>query len=129
MKALSGVLFMIFMCLACSMNTYSIEYPYIAGPERAYQIKTQFIKIQNGMTPSEVKGIMGNPDEIRDRLEPKMKKAKKIGYAYWYLIQRTVEYGSVLEKDEKLVRVAFDLKDRVIKIDHWGFSVEPTIFH
>ena len=106
------------------MNTYSIEYPYIASPERAYKIRTQFINLWEGMNSSEVKEIMGYPDEIKDLYEPKITDAKKKGYTYWYLIQRKVEHGSVLEKDEKLVRITFDLRDRVIKVDHWGFSIE-----
>ena len=49
------------------------------------------------------------------------KNPKPIGYSYVYLIQRLQEKGSAEEKDEKLLRLHFDLEDKLIRIDRVGF--------
>lgn len=67
---------------------------------------------------------MGAPDETSPLYEPKTYKPKQIGHNHWYLIQRKAEKGSVVEKDEKLVRICYDLNWKVIHVDHWGFDEE-----
>ena len=62
-----------------------------------------------------------NPDEVKDLYEPKMYKPRIIGKTYWYIIQRTAGTGSLNERNEKLVRITFDLNGVVIKLDHWRF--------
>ena len=74
------------------------------------------------MSVKQVIGILKEPDETNPTFEPKIWKPKQIGYTYWYLIQRKVKNGSVVEKDEILVRVAFDLNWVVTGVDHWGFE-------
>ncbi len=98
-----------------------LRYPYYANEERASLIINQYTKIEIGSTAKEVLSVLPQPDEIRDLYEPKMYKPDIIGSTYWYIIQRKAESGSVIEKDEKLVRVSFDLKGRVTKVDKWGF--------
>jgi len=124
-KLITSLLLIIFS-LIYSMNIQAIEYPYFASTERASQIRNQFVKIKEGMSPTEVKEIMGDPDEIRDSFKSIKKSSPKTGYTYWYLIQRKVEHGSVLERDEKLVRISFNLNDRVTYINHWGFDIETA---
>ena len=96
-----------------------IKYPYFATPERVESIEVGYKKIKIGMDINEVKVILGEPDEIKDLYEPKIKKAKKIGFTYWYLIQRIKSVGSQNERNEKLVRVSFDLNGEVIGVDRW----------
>jgi len=97
-------------------------YPFYASKQRADQIKGNYKKIQIGMTPQQVKQLLGEPDEIRPFYEPKIYKPKQIGYTHWYLIQRKTDKGSRNDKDEKLVRVFYDLNWIVTRVDHWGFD-------
>ncbi len=64
--------------------------------------------------------VLGEPDEIRTLHEPKVKNGKIVGYTHWYIIRRLVKNGSAAQKQESLVRVSFDLDDRVSKVDAWG---------
>lgn len=96
-----------------------IEYPYHATPERRLAIVEGYKKIVLGMNTEEVEAIIGKPDEIRSLYEPMIKAPEQIGFTYWYIIQRIKESGSVSEKDEKLVRVSFDLDGTVIRVDRW----------
>ena len=98
-----------------------LEYPYIATNERADFIKQQYKKIKNGDSEEKVIEILKQPDEVRDLYEPIIKKGKVAGKTYWYIIQRISKSGSVNEKQEKLVRISFDLKGMVTRIDYWGF--------
>jgi hypothetical protein len=95
-------------------------YPFFASPERALAIRSGFARIVAGMSPSQVASVLGEPDEVRTAYEPKIKRAKVVGYTYWYVIRRLRRDGSVVEKQEALVRVFFGLDDRVVKVDAWG---------
>jgi hypothetical protein len=95
-------------------------YPFFASPERALAIRNNFGRIVAGMSPSQVASVLGEPDEVRVAYEPKIKRAKVVGYTYWYVIRRLRRDGSVIEKQEALVRVFFGLDDRVAKVDAWG---------
>ena len=92
---------------------------YIASPERAATIESQFPKIILGMDEMDVKALMGAPDEIRPLYEPRIKNAREIGTTWWYYLRR----GSPGPSDptSQLVRVSFDLQGICMKIDHWGF--------
>lgn len=98
-----------------------LSYPYTASAERTKLIKGQFKKIKKGASKVTVLKYLKVPDEILDLYEPKMYKPKVIGETYWYIIQRMFKSGSVNEKNEKLVRVSFNLKGQVIEVTHWGF--------
>jgi len=100
----------------------NIDYPYFATADRVKLIYENYNKIKQGMGAKQVINILDEPDETNSTYEPKIWAPKQIGYTYWYLIQRKVKTGSVIEKDEILVRVAFDLKWMVTGIDHWGFE-------
>jgi hypothetical protein len=100
--------------------TKELVYPYHASKEREATIRDNWERIRESMTQDEVVGILGEPDERSRLYEPKVWGPKEIGSTYWYVIQRMQKNGSVIEKDEKLVRVAFDLKGSVIGIVQWG---------
>ena len=98
-----------------------IKYPYYASPERKQAILGSYQKIQVGMDVNDVKKILGEPDEILPLYDPRdIKVGRKIGTTYWYLIQRVKGSGSsVIDRDEKLVRVSFDLNEKVTHVDRW----------
>ena len=96
-------------------------YPYFASEQRANTIRDNYQRITAGMSPQEVAAIMGAPDEIRILYEPKIKRAKVIGYTQWYVIRRLTNSGSFNDKQEALVRLEYGLDDRVMRIDAWGF--------
>ena len=96
------------------------SYPFIASPERVAIIRTGVTRITIGLPSSNVASVLGEPDEIRPLYEPKYKHPKIIGYTYWYIIQRLVKNGSTNQKQESLLRVSFNLNNKVTKIDSWG---------
>jgi hypothetical protein len=97
-------------------------YPYYASEQRTAQIKSSYKQIQKGMTTEQVKKLLGEPDEIRPAYEPEIWNPNQIGYTHWYLIQRKTDTGSQNDRDEKLVRIFYDFKWSVVKVDHWGFD-------
>jgi outer membrane protein assembly factor BamE (lipoprotein component of BamABCDE complex) len=103
------------------VHSATLNYPYVANPQRRSVIEQGYKKIEKGMTSKQVEEQLGEPDEIRPLYEPRVKNGKKIGVTYWYIIERKQRSGSVKERAEKLVRVSFNLKDRVTRVDHWGF--------
>lgn len=73
-----------------------IEYPHYAPPERRGAITAGADELYVGMNSGEVKGILGDPDEINDTYRPEdkaNKNAQPIGYSYVYLIQRLRDKG------------------------------------
>jgi hypothetical protein len=97
-------------------------YPYYASKLRASEIKDKYRKIQEGMTSKQVMQLLGEPDEISPLYEPKILEPKQIGYTHWYLIQRKTDKGSQNDRDEKLVRISYDLHWVVMIVNHWGFE-------
>ncbi len=111
-------LFLILLALCVkSVIASEIQYPYHATPERERAILEGYGNIKSGMNVNEVKKILGEPDEVRDLYEPNIKTGNKIGFTYWYLIQRIKGSGSQAEKNERLVRVSFGLDGKVNKVD------------
>ncbi len=101
-----------------------IDYPYYASQERRDTIENGCGELRTGMYSDEVKGILGEPDEVNDTLRPEdilNKNAEPVGYSYVYLIQRLCETGSVDERDEILLRLHFDLENKLTRIDGVGF--------
>lgn len=98
------------------------HYPFSASVERSATIRSRYQRVAAGMSPAEVISILGEPDEIRRLYSASTGNEKHIGYTYWFVIRRAVENGSVNERQEALVRISFDLKGRVMKVDHWGFD-------
>lgn len=94
------------------------SYPYVADEYRKKQIIEGYNTISIGMTCDEVKNILGDPDEIYNLYKSKT-AVEEIGFTYWYILQRLQESGSVLEKEEHLVRINYDLNGIVIKKDKW----------
>ena len=104
------------------VSRLSLTYPYVASLERQEQIRMGMVKVKTGMTPSEVAAVMGKTDLVHDLFERGVKDSKPIGYTWWYIIQRKTDTGSTDERAEKLVRVSFDLADKVTKVDIWGID-------
>jgi hypothetical protein len=61
------------------------------------------------------------PDEIKKLYEPKIVNPKIIEQTYWYIIRRDKATGSVKEKNEKALRISFDLKGNVTQVTTLGF--------
>ena len=101
-----------------------MSYPYISSTERKKFITENYEKIQINQTEQEVKQILGTPDDILPLYEPKIKKPKKNGFTFWYILQRLKKNGSQNERAEKIVRISFDLKGKVIAIDQWGLKTQ-----
>lgn len=97
-------------------------YPHIAGPERSAAIRAGYVRIKPGMSSAEVRGILGEPDEIRPLYAPMAKHPQAIGQTSWYVLQRLVEHGSQSERQESAVRVSFDLQGIVTAVDAWGLE-------
>jgi len=96
-------------------------YPYFASNERSELIINGYTKVLIGDSEEVALKKLANPDEIRELYEAKIYKPKVIGKTYWYILQRISSSGSVNEKKEKLVRITFDLQNKVTHVDHWGF--------
>ena len=99
------------------------SYPFLASKERSASIRGNYRRVAVSMSSSDVRVIVGDPDEILPLYEPVIKSGKLIGYTYWYVIRRLVANGSVSEKKEALVRISFNLDDRVSRVDGWGLDV------
>ncbi len=97
-------------------------YPFNAPPARATIIRARYKDIRPGMRVSDVKTILGEPDEIRPLYEPKVKNARLVGHTYCYVIRRLVKNGSANERQESLVRVSFSLDGSVTKVVEWGLG-------
>ncbi len=126
-KYICMVLFILFSIVGQSLaqnttDSKSIKYPYYASKERTDQIKNNYKKVKEGMTPQQVKSLLGESDETRKAYEPQIWNAKQNGYSQWFIIQRKCKRGSVNEKDEKLVCVRYNLQWKVTNVAHWGFD-------
>lgn len=120
-------LWLAIMVLTASSSAFSAPpdrqinaYPFAASPERAAAIRANHVRITHGMSPAEVKAILGEADEVLQLYAPRAKSGSVIGYTQWYVIGRLVAHGSAEDKRESLVRVTFDLNDRVTRVDAWG---------
>jgi hypothetical protein len=100
----------------------NITYPFKASEERVKVIESEYKRITPGVSATEVIKLLGKPDETHPLFEPKIKNPNQIGFTHWYLIQRLKEVGSMNEKQEKLVRISYDLNWNVTAVDHWGFK-------
>ena len=96
-----------------------ISYPYIASPVRQKFILDNYSQVKVGQTANEVKTILGTPEKTSPWYEARIYKPKQIGFTFIYLLQQLKEHGSQNDKAVKLVRISFDLKGKVSKIDQW----------
>ena len=116
---LAAVLVIVQVSSSCAQDMVlemKVNYPYVAPPERKKVITENYMKVSAGMTSEEVMNILGKPDEIIKLYEPQIIDPKQIGYTYWYYIERKSPTHRV---QEKLVRVSFDMKYRVMKVAKW----------
>jgi hypothetical protein len=107
--------------LACPEKQIT-TYPLVAARARAVEIVSGLPRVKVGMLLSEVRAILGEPDEVHNLYEPRIHSPKTIGCTRWYIVRRLVRSGSVNEKNEALVRVSFDSDGRVSHVDHWGIE-------
>lgn len=108
-----------------SFDTKEIKtYPYVATEVRANTIRNGYKRVVISMSREEVKAILGEPDEIFPLHEPVIKSGVIIGYSYWYVIRRLIQTGSVNDKKESIVRINFNLDDRVSRVDSWGLDAQ-----
>jgi len=98
------------------------KYPFKASPQREKTIRAGYTRIVAGMTPDQVKNILGEPDEVRPLYEPIVKNAKQIGYSHWFVIRRMVKDGSQNDRQESLVRVSYNFQNLVTAVDSWGLD-------
>jgi hypothetical protein len=93
---------------------------------REGQLLIHFQEIKPGMTDAEVEDVLGAPDEKSPLYRPRIKRSKsgapdpRIGSTYRYLISKK-------QNHKKVIRVSFDLKDKVTKVDHFGFSMKEDL--
>lgn len=100
----------------------------MASEERKTEIFANFIKIQEGMGPLEVTKLIGKPDEIMPLYAPQLKNAKKIGYTYWYILERSEPIGNTFKK-ENIVRVGFNNDNKVIEVVNWTKPDGRSVWH
>ncbi|OGV37916.1 MAG: hypothetical protein A2020_10090 [Lentisphaerae bacterium GWF2_45_14] len=102
-----------------------ISYPYYANAERTAQISNGVGRLVIGMPRNEVVKIMGEPDEVTQLYQTldAIQKGQSSGYSYIYLIQRKKELGSIIERQEKLYKLSFNLNDGLIKIESEGTHI------
>ncbi len=127
MKTFTLLLTAFLVSAGCSGNKYKrpetnearqamLTYPYKADRERVEQIDRGVIRVRVGTSSDEVIRRMGNPDEINDTLD-KDNWDKKVGFSFVYIKQRDKACGSVEEKNEDLIRIHFNKKKEVTRID------------
>jgi len=100
----------------------SIDYPYIVSEKRKAVVLENMNKLEKGMTKNQVIELMTYPDEAN--LTYKFKKAKSednvVGFSLVYILRRNVEIGSVIEKNEQLLRIHFDDSGKLL----WTYSID-----
>lgn len=97
-----------------------IEYPYSASEEREEVILANMNKLKKGMIKNQVVGLLTAPDEVNltYRFPNAKSKDNIVGFSLVYVLRRNVESGSVVEKNEKLLRIHFDSSGRLV----WSYS-------
>lgn len=103
----------------------NIEYPYYASEKRKKVILNSMNKLKKGMTKEEVISLITQPDE--DNLTYKFKKDKSdniVGFSLVYILRRDTNSGSVIEKNEQLIRIHFDNSEKLI----WSYSQDINEF-
>jgi hypothetical protein len=107
-------------CVSNPDKKGKLSYPYVASAHRKKEILDGVKRLHIGMHVDQVRKIMGNPDEINDTLKFIKGRSNRIGFSYQYLLQRKIEYGSVIERNEKLIKLMFGNDDKLQKIYDWS---------
>ena len=103
-----------------------LSYPYKAPAARETQIVDGAPKISQGMASAQVKVLLGEPGDVMDLFRRSDVEHKPVGYTYWYIIQRkAAPRDEAVDETQKLVRVCFDLDNKVTSVDYWGLK-KPT---
>ncbi len=96
-----------------------INTPYIASEKRKAVILDNMNKLEKGMTKNQVIQLMTYPDEINLTYKFKHSKSEDvIGFSLVYLLRRNAKSGSVIEKNEQLLRIHFDNSEKLL----WTYS-------
>lgn len=109
---------------AASASSSGMKYPYYATEQRKATIFAGIKRLVIGMPRAEVVKIMGEPDEITKTYQTleAMQKGQSSGYSYVYLIQRKQELGSIVERQEKLYKLSFNLNDILMRVESDGMQ-------
>jgi hypothetical protein len=126
MSASIVVLLLISSCAVPEENARpsgrGITCPYKASPERRNEIMSGFVKLVPGMPKAEAVKIMGEPDEVNKiyKSMSDMEKGYASGETYTYLLGRKRKLGFFIERQEKLVKLHFNLNGILTNIDKQG---------
>jgi len=100
----------------------TISYPYVATAARHASILSGLPKVATGITADQVLRLIGEPDEDNPTYDSKdARTAKTKGHSFVYLLERKTNTGSVIERAERLIRIHFDLDNKVVRVDRVGF--------
>ncbi len=94
-----------------------VVYPYQADELRRRTILDNYERIQAGMEATDVRKILGAPDEIK-QLHYSKDGSTLVGWTYWYILERGEREGSRY-RNEHVVRISLDLNKVVLRIDTW----------
>jgi hypothetical protein len=108
---------------AVSQKPKPLSYPYKAPAAREAQILDGAPKVSQGMAAAQVKVFLGEPDDVMDLFRRSDVEHKPVGFTYWYIIQRnTAPLDEAIDENQMLVRVCFDLDNKVTSVDYWGLK-------
>jgi hypothetical protein len=95
-----------------------------ADSERVRTIKNGSLKISKGMSAKDVRIILGEPDEILNRFDSfdDITSGKKGGFTFVYIIRRDKKFGSMVQRNEILLKVLFDNDNKVAGTEKVGFK-------
>lgn len=109
---------------AGAASSSGINYPYYATEQRKAVIVEGVKRLFVGMPRAEAVKIMGEPDEITQTYQTldAMQKGQSFGYTYVYLIQRKSALGSIVDRQEKLYKLHFNLNDVLLRVEGEGIQ-------
>lgn len=92
--------------------------PFVADEARQASIRQAMAGLSLGMDALAVHALAGLPDALHPLYPPnKSPGVAPIGWSYTFLLTRMAEHGSAVERGERLVRLGFDLDERLVQLD------------
>jgi len=105
-------------CAGTRRNPEVFSGSYVASPARERQIREGIVRVRPGMSASEVKSILREPDQVMDLMMGGPEEQRVVGETWWYFVQREAGPPSKV----KVVRISIGQDEKVIKVDFWGMS-------
>ena len=105
-----------FTMSSCSANDSIIpirEYPFKVDEKRKSEIIKSYSSLEIGMNKAHVLDLFGKPNAIKNIYNP-FQMDEQTGDSFIYVIRKDSNEGSELVKNEKNVRVFFDLNGSVV---------------